>query len=276
LKTSVLKLKLKPDHDGAATALERASVCYRNAGDAKKAAKTLVDAAGHYEQIGNLFHGAKAREGAAMLLRDAGDVAAAYPLFEKAIDQYAESGSLDTAAMTVEKAAKVIVQQEPERAIKLYEKGLALVQQSDRSKLAGEFLSQIARLNLRLERYAEAAKAIRDEIEKYVEVKEAGRVGQLAIAMVLVQLAIGDSVAAAKYYQWIVEQCAEFEFTDDARACRQLIGGWESGDDEQFQNVLKDGVLRSMDNEYLRLMKKLHVPEGNRVADDGEDEEDLR
>lgn len=111
------------------------------------------------------------------------------------------------------------------------------MQQSDRSKLAGEFLSQIARLNLRLERYAEAAKAIRDEIEKYVEVKvssslttlscslcntstfimsyksyrengwfqEAGRVGQLAIAMVLVQLAIGDSVAAAKYYQWIVE-----------------------------------------------------------------------
>lgn len=54
-----------------------------------------------------------------MLLRDAGDVAAAYPLFEKAIDQYAESGSLDTAAMTVEKAAKVIVQQEPERAIKV-------------------------------------------------------------------------------------------------------------------------------------------------------------
>lgn len=54
-------------------------------------------------------------------------------------------------------------------------------------------------------------------------------------------------------------------------------------------------MLRSMDNEvrrccswcsiaaspseyfqYLRLMKKLHVPEGNRVADDGEDEEDLR
>ncbi|RCN39445.1 hypothetical protein ANCCAN_14651, partial [Ancylostoma caninum] len=221
----------------------------------------------------------RAREGAAMLLRDAGDSAAAFPLFEKAIDQYAESGSLDTAAMTVEKAAKVIVLQEPEQAIKLYEKGLALVQQSDRSKMAGEFLSQITRLNLRLERYGEAAKAIRDEIEKYVEVKEAGRVGQLTIALVLVQLAQGDSVAAAKWYQWVLEQCPEFEFTDDARACRQLIGGWEGGDDEQFQNVLKDGVLRSMDNEYLRLMKKLHAPQGNcesANAEGDEDEADLK
>lgn len=31
LKTSFLKMKLKPDYDGAATSLERAAVCYRNA-----------------------------------------------------------------------------------------------------------------------------------------------------------------------------------------------------------------------------------------------------
>ncbi|VDN27355.1 unnamed protein product [Cylicostephanus goldi] len=110
--------------------------------------------------------------------------------------------------------------------------------------MAGEFLSHITRLNLRLERYDAAAKAIQEEIEKYIEVK-----------------------------------CAEFEFNDEARACRQLIGGWEGGDDEQFQNVLKDGVLRSMDNEYLRLMKKLRAPGGgsSTVGEEGEgEEEDLK
>lgn len=55
----MLKLKLKPDYDGAATALERASVCYRNNGDHRKAAKTLEDAAGYYEQNKNMFHAAK-------------------------------------------------------------------------------------------------------------------------------------------------------------------------------------------------------------------------
>lgn len=59
LKTSMIKLKFKPDLDGAATALERASVCYRNAGDPKKASKALVDAASYYEQNGNQFHASK-------------------------------------------------------------------------------------------------------------------------------------------------------------------------------------------------------------------------
>ena len=55
----MIKLKFKPDFDGAATALERASICYRNAGNPQKASKSLVDAAGYYEQNGNMFHAAK-------------------------------------------------------------------------------------------------------------------------------------------------------------------------------------------------------------------------
>lgn len=54
-----------------------------------------------------------------MLLRDAGDVASSFTLFARAIEGYAESGSLDTAAMTVDKAAKVIVNDEPEKAIEV-------------------------------------------------------------------------------------------------------------------------------------------------------------
>ncbi|CAI4231578.1 unnamed protein product [Auanema sp. JU1783] len=279
LKTSMIKLKFKPDFDGAATALERASVCYRNANDIKNAVRVLLEAAQHYEQNGNIFHAAKAREGAAMLSRDSGDSASAYTYFEQAIDGYAMAGSLDTAAMTVEKAAKVIVQGEPLKAIQLFEKGLALVQQSDRSKMAGEFLNQITKINLKLERYNEAAKAIREEIEKYVEVKESPRVGQLAIGLILTQLALEDSVAATKSFGWVLSVCPDFEFTDDARACQQMIYNYENGDDEQFQNVLNCGSLKSMDNEYLRLQKKLKAPHSETAENGGngdEDEDDLR
>ncbi|GMS80256.1 hypothetical protein PENTCL1PPCAC_2431, partial [Pristionchus entomophagus] len=270
LKTSMLKMKFKPDFDGAASALERASVCYRNASQPQKAAKALQDAAANYDQCNNRFHAAKAREGAAMLLRDAGDSAGAFPLFEASIDGYAESGSLDTAAMTVEKAAKVISEKEPEKAIKLYEKGLSLVQQSDRSKMAGEFLSAITKLSLRLEDYPRACEAIREEIEKYLEVKETLRIGQLAIGIVLVKLAMEDCVAATNEYGRIVHQCPEFESTDDASACQSLIASYDAGDDSAFQNALKRGSLRSMDNEYLRLQRKLKVPQ----REEGEEDED--
>ncbi|CAB3397862.1 unnamed protein product [Caenorhabditis bovis] len=277
MKTSMLKLKLKPDLDGAAAAMERAAVCYRNAQEPKKAAGSLLKGAEYYEQNRSFFHAAKARESAAMLLRDIKEFDEAVKLFERAIDGYAESGSLDTAAMTVEKAADVLKNDDPEKALKIYEKGLSLVQQSDRAKMASKFLKQITRLRLQEGKYKDALTSIKDEVEKFVEIKETPRIGQLGIALVLVNLAMGDSVAATKDYGWIVAQCSDFRETEDGRVCESLIAHYENGDDEQFQTVLKCGVLRSMDNEYLRLMKTLKAPAGVGNTEDGEeDEDDLR
>ena len=52
-----------------------------------------------------------------MLLRDIKEFAEAVKLFEKAIDGYAESGNLDTAALTVEKAADVLKNDDPKKAL---------------------------------------------------------------------------------------------------------------------------------------------------------------
>lgn len=46
-----------------------------------------------------------------------------------------------------------------------------MVQQTDRSRMAGEFLNRLTRLYLKLERYSDAIDAIDSEIEKYIEVK---------------------------------------------------------------------------------------------------------
>lgn len=278
MKTSMIKLKFKPDLDGAASSLERAAVCYRNAQDYKKAAAVLQKAAGYYEENRNLFHAAKAREGAAMLLRDIKQFAEAVVLFEKSIDGYAESGSLDTAAMTVEKAADVLKNDDPKKALAIYQRGLALVQQSDRSKMASNFLKQITKLSLQLEDYKGAMTSIREEIEKYVEVREYPRIGQLGIGLVLVNLMLEDSVAATKAYGWVCGQSPDFQMSEDGRVCENLIGYYEAGDNDSFQNVLKCGALTSMDNEYLRVMKKLKAPTGSTGFggdDDDNDDEGL-
>uniref|UniRef100_A0A1I7V317 Gamma-soluble NSF attachment protein n=1 Tax=Caenorhabditis tropicalis TaxID=1561998 RepID=A0A1I7V317_9PELO len=272
MKTSMIKLKFNPDYDGAASAMERAAVCYRNAQDPKKASESLLKAAEYYEQNRNFFHAAKAREGAAMLLRDMKQFSEAVLLFEKAINGYAESGSLDTAAMTVEKAADVLKNDDPKKALQIYQRGLALVQQSDRAKMASNFLKQITKMSLQLEDYKGALASIREEVEKFVEVREYPRIGQLGIGLVLVNLAMEDSVAALKDYSWVVSQSPDFQLSEDGRVCENLIGYYEAGDDQSFQNVLKCGALRSMDNEYLRVMKVLKAPSG--IAGVGEDEED--
>ncbi|KAF1755294.1 hypothetical protein GCK72_021863 [Caenorhabditis remanei] len=275
MKTSMIKLKFKPDYDGAAYSLERAAVCYRNAQEPRKAADSLLKAAQYYQENRNLFHAAKAREGAAMLLRDIKEFAEAVKLFEKAIDGYAESGNLDTAALTVEKAADVLKNDDPKKALAIYQRGLALVQQSDRAKMASQFLKQITKLSLQLEDYKGALVSIREEIEKFVEIREYPRIGQLGIGLVIVNLAMEDSVAALKDYSWVVSLSPDMQISEDGRVCENLIGYYDAGDDESFQNVLKCGVLRSMDNEYLRVMKNLKAPGGNGGIAEDDDEEGL-
>ncbi|VDN40381.1 unnamed protein product [Gongylonema pulchrum] len=64
-----------------------------------------------------------------------------------------------------------------------------------------------------------------------------------------------------------------------------MISAYESGDNNRFQEVLRWPLLRSMDNEYLRLMKTLQShSEGNHAIaaetagadDDGDDDDDLK
>lgn len=226
-----------------------------------------------------------------MLLRDIKEFSEAVTLFEKAIDGYAESGSLDTAAMTVEKAADVLKNDDPRKALavslpedlrissirifQIYQRGLALVQQSDRAKMASQFLKQITKLHLQLNEFKDALGSIREEIEKFVEIREYPRIGQLGIGLVLVDLALEDSVAALKDYSWVVGQSPDFQHSEDGRVCENLIGYYDASDNESFQNVLKCGALRSMDNEYLRLMKNLKAPSDSAGTVDAlEDEED--
>uniref|UniRef100_A0A8R1ESU2 Uncharacterized protein n=1 Tax=Caenorhabditis japonica TaxID=281687 RepID=A0A8R1ESU2_CAEJA len=46
-----------------------------------------------------------------------------------------------------------------------------------------------------------------------------------------------------------LSQSPDFQCSEEGRLCENLIGYYDANDDESFQNVLKNGALRSMDNE---------------------------
>ncbi|VDN01376.1 unnamed protein product [Thelazia callipaeda] len=269
LKTSILKIKFKPDYDSAAMEYDRAAICFKNASEIKLSCDAYLKAAEMHKENGNLFHWAKCNENAAMLLKDMGDSSGALKYMNLAADGYAESGSSDTSAMVLNKAAKCLEDIDCEKAI-----------ESDRSRMAGEFMSQLTRLYLKLKQYNSAADMISEEIEKYMEVKESGRVRQLTVALVLVQLALDDPVAATKsvqkfsehvylniyrgmnsldnaYFHYFSFRCDGFGSSEDANVCNALISAFESHDNHRFQQILQSPILRTMDNEYLRLMKSL-------------------
>lgn len=55
--------------------------------------------------------------------------------------------------------------------LQVYHKALTMVQETDRSRMAGGFMTRLTKLYLKLKRYKEAADMISEEIEKYMEVK---------------------------------------------------------------------------------------------------------
>jgi len=62
-------------------------------------------------------------------------------------------------------------------------------------------MSKVARLLVKLKMYDEAADAIRREIGMYQDVQLWQSLGRLTVALVLVQLARGDQVAAEKAFK---------------------------------------------------------------------------
>jgi tetratricopeptide (TPR) repeat protein len=135
LKTSIFKLKTKPDYDLACSEYERAATCFKNAGDLDQSIEMYLKSADCHKNSGNRFHEAKyvllylfvfihfsmfrSKELAAMVAKDKGDLNKATALFEEAANLYLESNSQDSSVMTIDKAGKLLEPIDTKKAIEV-------------------------------------------------------------------------------------------------------------------------------------------------------------
>jgi tetratricopeptide (TPR) repeat protein len=263
LKTSIWKMKTKPEYDSAASEYDRAAVCYKNAEKLDLCKQMYLKAAECHGNNKNLFHEAKCKESAAMIARDEKNMKEAGKLFKEAAEGFLYAGVMDTAAMTIDKAAKMMEMSEPDVAVELYEFGLTLVQQADRSKMAMGFSHRLIKLLLRAENYVKAKEVSRDLIEKYKEVSEFPKIGQIVVGMVIMSLIQGDPIEALKQLYFLPDQ-GNADFSDERNLCNNIVTSYENGDEEKLQTLLTRPYIKCMDNDYLRIVKHLHVPESKR------------
>uniref|UniRef100_A0A7E4UYW3 Gamma-soluble NSF attachment protein n=1 Tax=Panagrellus redivivus TaxID=6233 RepID=A0A7E4UYW3_PANRE len=261
LKTSVWKLKTKPDYDSAAIEYERAAVCYKNAGKLDLAVAAHLKASECYGNNKNMFHEAKSKESAAFICRDMKDFKKAGELFKAAADGYLHAGVMDTAAMSIDKAAKLMENADETVAIELYEFGLTLVQQADKSKLAMNFYQRLIKLFLKAADYKKAKAVSVELIEKYKEVDALPRIGQVVVGIVMMALVVDDPIDGLNQ---LLHLPPSDNFAEERSICNNIITAYEKGDEAKVQEILARGFIRSMDNEYLRLAKLVHVPENKR------------
>ncbi|XP_068633384.1 gamma-soluble NSF attachment protein-like [Battus philenor] len=256
LKTSLLRWK--PDYDSAADEYNQAAQCYRIARDLKSSKDCYIKASEMYKKNHSFFHAGKALENAIIVSKETSSSDEIYTLACDSSSLYQQHGSGDSGASVLDKAAKIIEENSPENAVKLYQQAAEVSSTESSQHQGSEYISKSSRILVKLRRYDEAVDSLRREIGFHQEAGNIGAVGRLTVAIVLVQLARGDPVAAEKAYKEWGCNCEAPEM----QTIEQLLQAYDEEDRDSAKRALASPFIRSMDVEYARLAASIPLPEG--------------
>ncbi|MPC20532.1 Gamma-soluble NSF attachment protein [Portunus trituberculatus] len=248
LKTSLLKWK--PDYDVAADEYNAAATCYKTAKQFTQCRECLLKAVENYKLNRSCL------DQAALISKELGDLESIFTLCQRAACMYREHGIPDTAALSLEKGAKMIDTQLPEKALIMFEHAVDIVITEDRPRQAAEYQSRVSRLNVKMQKYDAATDAIRREICYHQAGENQPAIGRLTVALVLVQLARGDTVAAEKAFREWGSYCEN----EEVQTLEMLIQAFDEEDGDMAVKVLNSPFIKHMDVEYAKLARSLPVP----------------
>ncbi|XP_017018584.1 gamma-soluble NSF attachment protein [Drosophila kikkawai] len=259
LKLSLLKWV--PDYDSAADEYSKAATAYRIAKSFDKSKDCLLKAIDAYKNNKSWFHAAKCYEQIILLTKETDKLHEAEEYANKAANLYQQHGSPEAAASALDKAAKLVEQKHPDLALRFYQHALEVIMIEDSVRQAAEYASKVSRILVKLKMYDQATNALKKEIALNQQTESYGQIGRLVVALVMVQLARGDSVEAEKTFrEW--GNCCEPE---EVSTLQTLLQAFDDEDPELAARMLASPFIRHMDVEYAILSKNIPLPQGIQV-----------
>lgn len=260
LKTSLLKWR--PDYDVAADDYNKAATAFRIAKAYDQCKECYTKAANCHKQNRAFFHAAKCYEQIMLVLKETNNLTQIEEYVNRASKLYQQHGSPESAAAALDKAAKCLEGPHPEVSLRLYQHALEVVMIEDSTRQAAEFATKVSRILVKLGMYDQAADALRREIGLNQQTESYQAIGRLAVALVLVQLARGDYVAAEKAFkEW--GNCCDAQ---EVQTLEMLLQAYDDEDPDAAQQALASPFIRHMDVEYSRLARDLPLPKGVSTA----------
>ncbi|XP_058799575.1 gamma-soluble NSF attachment protein-like [Phymastichus coffea] len=255
LKTTLLKWR--PDFEVAADEYTAAATCFRIVKNYQQCKDCLIKSADCYKQNRSWFHAAKNLEQVILVLKEMNQLSEVPKLAHSACSLYQQHGSPESGATVLDKAAKMLESTQPEQALELYRRACDVVLGEDSPRQAAEYISKVARISVRLGMYDQAADAVRREIGMHQQIDHQPSVGRLAVALVLVQLARGDQVAAEKAFKEWGGYCDPPE----VQTLEMLLQAYDNEDADSARSALNSPFIKHMDVEYAKLARGLPLPQ---------------
>ncbi|CAD1477230.1 unnamed protein product, partial [Heterotrigona itama] len=196
-------------------------------------------------------------EQAVLICKEMGNLAEVPRLAHTACSMYQIHGSTESGATLLDKAAKMMEATQSQDALELFKRAANVVLGEDNPRQAAEYTSKMARLLVKLQMYDEAAAAIRREIGMLKKADHTPSIGRLTVALVLVQLARGDQVAAEKAFKEWGNYCEAPEIN----TLEMLLQAYDNEDAEAARAALNNPFIKHMDVEYAKLARGLPLPQ---------------
>ncbi|XP_053971871.1 gamma-soluble NSF attachment protein-like [Hylaeus volcanicus] len=255
LKTSLLKWR--PDFEVAADEYTSAATCFRIAKNYQQCRNCLMKASDCYKENRSWFHAGKSIEQAVLICKEMGNLADVPKLAHSSCSLYQMHGSPESGASVLDKAGKMMEATQPQEALELFKRAANIVMGEDSPRQAAEYMSKVARLLVKLQMYDEAADAIRREIGMHQQIDHVPSVGRLTVALVLVQLARGDQVAAEKAFKEWGNYCEAPEI----QTLEMLLQAYDNEDADAAKAALNNAFIKHMDVEYAKLARLIPLPQ---------------
>jgi len=256
LKTSLFKWD--PDYDSAGDAYSRAATAYKVGGNKQKAIECLDKACDCYKQMRTLFQAARVLDQAVLLARDLNDFDAVVSYAERGALLFRQDGSNESAAQLLEKAAKIVVATDPEKAIGIYFKAADTVGLEDEPRKAIDHMAMAARLQVRCKKYDESVVTlnkvlhIMSSLDGYAAVA-----GRNAAGLVMVHLMLEDHIAAMKAFEMYGAYCD----METQRALGSLLDAFDEQDGDAAKEAVNSKALKDLDIDFARLTKQIVLPD---------------
>lgn len=272
LKTGIFKWN--KDYDTAARAFEAAGNRFQNSAMLEEGKSAFCRAA-ECKMKGktpNYFFAAKLYENACVCcekqMEEAAEAsrraelareAASYMLL--ANDYYQMNGNFERSVESIQKAAKVCAQEDPERALKNYMMLHQVLAQLDKAGMviAIDAVREAVQFAVMHTSFREAIALYADYLKLLKPLEQHNEANKVSLSTIIVHLANGDGGGAGKALHELLNEVEAFQSSEEYIVATNILAAYADRDAEALKAAKKNGCVMKLDNVLIKCTAALKV-----------------
>ncbi|KAI3654042.1 hypothetical protein MP228_000761 [Amoeboaphelidium protococcarum] len=253
--------KRKPDYEEASTLYDKAANMLKAQKQYDQSYDLFIKASDCHYKNESVYFAAKSMEMAGSLYIQSSNknVKKAADAFVSAAKLFQQNNNGDRAIDMYDKAAKYLDEQDPRYALECYSQAVSLIEDEERIRINGEVFQRYAFLLIRENQLQEASQVLMRYIEGLRKAQNTHLHNRMGVSCVIVQLAVGDEVAASKLFEQLTLNTPQWPVSDEGKIANQLLDAFEQRDQQKIDQVLKIQQVSFLDRQIIKLAKSLRV-----------------